>query len=154
MLRAHEERLSGREQHRAGEAGSLSLQSQQHGVGMQQGFPAMCAMHTAHPQQAPLGQGCSSQCWNSRAGAVEPWAKAGTTITTRLSVYFGAQILPLLSGLCSFAFWGMKHFKKPLWWLVSECPSQSRHIFLTRQVKSEFSLPLLVKEFLSLLNFL
>lgn len=69
--------------------------------------------------------------------------QAGSTVTTHLSVYFGAQLLPQsttsavfsLTGPHCFVFWGMKHFKKLLWSLVSECPSQSKHIFLMRQEK-------------------
>lgn len=72
--------------------------------------------------------------------------QAGTTVTTHLSVLFGAQFLPQsttsavfsLTGLCCFVFCRMKHFKKPLWLLVSECPSQSKHIFLMRQEKVRY----------------
>lgn len=71
--------------------------------------------------------------------------QAGTTITTHLSVYFHAQFLPQsmtsavfsLTGLHCFVFWGMKHFKKLLWLLVSECPS-SELAHLSREAgKSE-----------------
>lgn len=116
----------------------------------------------------------SRQLWG-RAGA--PSARAGTavqglwspvlrqagaTVTTHLSVHFGAQFLPQsttsavfsLTGLCCFVFCGMKHFKKPLWLLVSERPSQEQAHLSHEARKSEISLTSLVKELLSPLNFL
>lgn len=145
MLKAHEERAV-----RSGSSTGLEKQApfpcRTSSTGSACSRGSQGATHTVNPSRQPWGRAGAPSAGTAGQGLWSPVLRqAGTTITTRLSVYFGAHILPqsttsalfILTGLCCFVFWGITHFKKPLWLVVSECPFQSRHIFLMRQLKSE-----------------